>query len=381
MKQKLTAMELDSTGPGIAKVNGPGHMNPISAEGFTRVSHPHSIWSEIPSSELAGWCLRLAEEESASIRQFPLFNERFRRKSMKPFYLRYANNRGKVTGFACVISFGFPFLRCGAVIDGPIALDPWDDSGEEVRQLVSWLRSSGFIFVRCSHRDQTMIDSLAKVSEAVVANPLPFIPRYGGDLAVDLGGDDTKLLAGFQQIARQEIRRAAEAGCVIKKSADLNEFRKLWPVYAARARKKHVRLGSFQDYESMFKLSPRSDIVRIYNAYYGEKLAYSSVFLREQSMVHHTLGALDTEALGGNPTPSCLLHWYAMRDYRDLGCRWYNLGGPSGPVYAFKRKFRPSQVGSPTSVTLVLRPLLYRVWSRSILPVLKRSPALNRPQG
>ena len=141
------------------------------------------------------------------------------------------------------------------------------------------------------------------------------------------------------------------------------------PRLVRRARKKGIRLGSLEEYCSMFRHSPRNDLVRLYTAFYGERPVYSAVVLRSHSTVHQLIAALDEDILDLKPTPSCLLIWEAMRDYRDLGCSWYNLGGRSGSVYEFKRRFRPSEVPSPITVTLVLRPLLFRIWSCCLAPL------------
>ena len=328
-------------------------------------------WSEIRNPDLSHWILRLADEEQAPIRQYPLFNERFRRILTAPVYLKCVDTSGDIRGFACVISFGRAPFKCGVVIDGPVLFREDDYSKLAAEALVSWFRSNGFAFVRVSNNRQPVIALLSGLPEAVFHNPFPFIPRYGGELVVSLKTSESDMLAGFQQVCRRDIKHAREALCVVTKSQDVKEFRNVWPMYASRAKEKGLRMGSLKDYESLFKLSPREDLVRIYTAFYDGSAAYSAVFLRDHSTVHYFLGALDLEALGAHPTPSCLVHWEAMRDYRSLGCSWYNLGGRSGSVYTFKKKFRPSEVPSPTSITLVLRPLLYSVWVRLVIPMLE----------
>jgi hypothetical protein len=59
------------------------------------------------------------------------------------------------------------------------------------------------------------------------------------------------------------------------------------------------------------------------------------------------------------PSPSCLLHFRAMRDGYARGCTLYDLGSRSGPVYRFKSKFRPRECLHPMPVNLVLEPTTY----------------------
>lgn len=328
-------------------------------------------WVEIPPKELACWILRLSELEHASIRQNPLLQERFRKPFVRPVYLKFVDDHEAVSAFACVISVGVAPLKCGVVIDGPVPMAPDRQLGKGVEALANWLRTNGFAFVRFSHGNTTIIEQLAKSPLAIRANPFPFMPRYGGALAVPLKEDDSEMLAGFQQIARQEIKKAQAAQCRISKSHDLNEFRSVWPVYAGRAAQKGFRTRSLSHFESIFRQSPRKDLVSVYTAFYAHKPVYSALFLRECLTVHYYIAALDAQALGERPTASCFLLWEAMRDYRDLGCKWCNLGGGRyiPGVHAFKKKFRPVELPSPTSITLVLRPAIYRLWPGLGLPI------------
>lgn len=288
---------------------------------------------------------------------------------MKPVYIEYADASGDVRGFACIISIGYASFKCGLVTDGPVFFHELGCPKQAAEAFVGWLRDNGFAFVRVSHNREPVMATLRGLPEAVSLNALPFAPIFDGELAVNLDSDNTKMLAGFQQVARQEIKRSRQAGCSVMKSHDVHAFRKLWPIYARRAKEKSFTIGSLRDYESMFALSPREDLVRVYCACYGDKAAYSVVFLREHSTVHYFLAALDVAALGSYPTPSCFLLWEAMQDYRGLGCKLCNLGGGSGTYYGLKRKFHPCVLPSPISTTIVLRPVLYRLWVRLGIPM------------
>jgi hypothetical protein len=81
------------------------------------------------------------------------------------------------------------------------------------------------------------------------------------------------------------------------------------------------------------------------------------------------MGALDVVALADAPSPSCLLHWHAMRDFRRLGVRDYNLGsGGSGGLMIFKNKFRPVRRDFCPPLTVILQPARYR-WIQRLLAV------------
>src|SRR2546422_3196812 len=94
-----------------------------------------SRWNEIPAEELPEWSLRLAQEESVSIRQHPVFNQRFRRVLAKPVYLKCVSPSGDEAGFACLLSFGCARLKFGVVIDGPVELGGRSSAGQRAGAL------------------------------------------------------------------------------------------------------------------------------------------------------------------------------------------------------------------------------------------------------
>ncbi|HTJ00128.1 MAG TPA: GNAT family N-acetyltransferase [Dongiaceae bacterium] len=315
--------------------------------------------------------------ENASMRQSPVFNAHFRQRLARPVYLK-CEAAGQPVAYVCIIEIGLPGFKCGAVIDGPVACGERAQFEASLPALIIWLQRRGLVFVRFSHKEQSILEGVGRQHHTIEGNPLPFVPRYSGELVVDLAAEDDRLLAGFQQIARQEIRRAREAGCVVQQSSDPEAFRQIWPIFVDRARVKGIRVAGVKEYEGMFRLSPRPDLVRLYTAYYQGQAVYAAVFLREKNMVHYFLGALDATALGKQSTPSCLVHWQAMRDYRQLGCRWYNLGARSGPVYAFKKKFRPQELPSAGACTLVFGSVRFWLWTGIFLRVYEGGQKLLR---
>jgi hypothetical protein len=325
-------------------------------------------WAEMSAREVAELALVLIRQPGASIKQYPAFNERFRRSISKPTYLKCLDETGKTKGIVGVITLGLPGVKCGAVIDGPVMFDETGCPAEAAQALAAWFRSRGYAFIRLTHADEARLQTFARMPEAVFENPLPFVARFGGECVVHLKADDSEMLAGFQQIARKEIRMARDMSCRIGRTSEVREFRKVWPDFLKQSKEKGFRYRRLRDYEAMFALSPREDLLRLYTAGYDGKIVFQVVFLRDGVEAYGLIGALNRDALGGKPSPSCLVHWTAMREYRDLGCERYNLGLPTGAVYASKRKFRPSKTPSPFTVTLVLRPHHYSVWSRLILP-------------
>ena len=287
----------------------------------------------------------------------------------KPIYLKYIDRERNITAFVCLISFQLAGVKCAALVDGPVVFGEHGRSEEAGNALIGWFRSHGYAFIRMSHTDPSAINLFASAPEAVVENPLPFIPRYGAECVMDLQADDSTMLAGFQRDARKNIRRACKAGCVVRRSSEFKDFQKLWGLFTNRAREKGFRFGNLKRYEDIFALGARDGLVRLYTAYYNEQPIYPVMVLRGHAEAYGLIAALDTKALGEYPSPCCLVQWTIMREYRDLGCLQYNIGQPTGGVYTFKQKFHPVKTAPPATVTLVLRQTLYRIWTRVIIPL------------
>jgi hypothetical protein len=75
------------------------------------------------------------------------------------------------------------------------------------------------------------------------------------------------------------------------------------------------------------------------------------------------IGAVDVAGLDRAVSPACLVHWVAMRDFYREGVRYYSLGNENqGGLQIFKNKFRPRRIEYPPIRTVVINPVLYRLW-------------------
>jgi hypothetical protein len=172
------------------------------------------------------------------------------------------------------------------------------------------------------------------------------------------------MLAKFQPVCRYEIRAALRAAYEIRVSDSAQDFATLWPMFERLYERKGFR--SFRPLAGWMEMISRASAIkcaRIYSASQGARTVQAILVVRDARRAEYMLGALDVEQLGKNPSPACLLHWHAMQDVRRLGCTAYDLGPPSGPVYQFKRKFRPVSHVPPQPVTIATSPLLYRLWT------------------
>jgi lipid II:glycine glycyltransferase (peptidoglycan interpeptide bridge formation enzyme) len=235
-----------------------------------------------------------------------------------------------------------------------------------VRGLARWARAQSYAFLRITHEDADFLSSLDALGGVEVHDPFRRFLAPESELVVRLRDSDEALLASFDESARRYTRRAAARGYDIVKEDSPEALAALWPFFQAHAQRKGLHYRPLERYSTLMALARRSGCASLYVASLEGVTINAILVLRDRDMAHYQLGALDVKALGKNPTPAFLLHHRAMGDARALGATSYNLGIRAGPVYEFKRKFRPEEIFPPPARTIVLRPALYRAWTRVV---------------
>ena len=339
-------------------------------------------WSVIAPDALPRWNARLLQTR-ASLFQYPYWNEPLRALHFAPRYLAYEAG-GRQLAYACVLGIGVPGARVGLVQRGPVSLAP-DDAlrAGALGDLARWARRAGFAFLRFTHDDPAVLDEVAAVGGeggAERVDAFPFYREPQEELVVEQQADDAAVLAGFQPIARRNLRRAADVGFRLESSADPGTLARVWPLFEGLARRKRLSFRPQASYRDLVALARPHDGACVHVAHLGDTPVQALLVVRDRDTAHYISGALDTVALGDTPSPSVLLHWHAMRDaYRRWGASRYDLGTRSGDVYPFKRKFRPVERRCPPPVTLPCNDTLLRLWMGAGLPMITRQwPRIKR---
>jgi len=348
-------------------------------------------WQEISRPGLSEWNERLLRERSASIRQYPFYNEalrgsgglwvsipgpfaaliaRGRRWTTTPRYLIHRSANGTIC-FACVVSIGVPGLRFGCILDGPVAMESRETEPSTIHDLVTWARRNGFVALRVTHSSEEYLQRFAAITHSDRTDGAPFYPYPESELYVGLSSDDAAMLASFQAVARRNIRQARDAGFVITVDHEPGALRKAWPAFQARAAQKGISYRELETYSRIMHDAAPYRAAHLYTAWRGELPIAAILILRDYSTAHYFLGTIDTVALGDTPSPACFLHWTAMQRAVEMGCIFYNLGTRSGSVYTFKAKFRPIEHDRPKPLTIVVKSKLYSLWHR-MLPVVSK---------
>jgi lipid II:glycine glycyltransferase (peptidoglycan interpeptide bridge formation enzyme) len=183
------------------------------------------------------------------------------------------------------------------------------------------------------------------------------------------------MLANFQPVARRKIKKASTVGYELSASDSPEAFEAVWPLFQKLSRRKAFTYRPLASYLDLIRLGRLHQCARLYVASLNKRPVAAIFIVRDRINASYMSGALDIDALQGQESPSCLLHWHAMRDSYRLGVKYYLLGTRSGLVYQFKRQFRPSERVIPPPVILVLNRGSYRLWSaavRNLLPLWPR---------
>jgi len=284
----------------------------------------------------------------------------------QPRYLAYHDGASD-RAYVSVLSIGVPPFRVGLVLRGPVSLDGNGIPQEALAALGHWARFHGFAFLRFSHSSAEALERIAALPSARRENPFPFYCDLEEELIVEQRADDTEMLGTFQPIARREIHKAEGVGYEIRVGDSEELFREAWPLFCRLAERKGMRYRPFASYLELLRHGRPVHAVQVYVAYLKGRPVEAILIARDRHVALHVSGALDLDALGDAESPSCLVHWQAMRDCYRMGQTRYNMGTSSGAVYQFKRKFRPEVIKLPPDVTVVTNRLLFMIWRTLVL--------------
>jgi hypothetical protein len=322
-------------------------------------------WHPIAQASLPSWNKRLFTTD-ASLFQYPFWAESFREMHFGPRYLVYSDGPSE-RAYVSILSLGLPALRIGLVLRGPVSLEGGAISRDALSALVRWARQHGFVFLRFSHTSADALDRIAALPNARRENPFPFYCDLDEELIVEQRADDAAMLSSFQPIARREIHKAQKVGYEIRASDSEEMFTEAWPLFRGLADRKGMRHRPLKSYLELLRQARPVHGACVYVAYLKGRPVEAILIARDSRVALYVSGALDVDALGDAESPSCLMHWQAMRDCYKLGQTRYNLGTSSGVVYQFKRKFRPDVIKLPANVTVVTNRPLFVIWKTLVL--------------
>lgn len=329
-------------------------------------------WTEIKPGDLDAWNKRLLQA-AAPLFQLPFWNEPLRLTRLSPRYLIYDKN-GTPVAYVCVLMLTAMGFRAGVIRRGPVSIDASAAvSDQALEELGEWAKRNRFAFLRFTHHDSNFLNRVEQLKGIRRFDALPFYSDLSEELIVELVDDASVMLSRFQAVARRNINQALRAGYEIEVADSPEEFRRVWPLFEQLAQRKGFQYRPLASYLDLINRARSNGCVRIHTASLNGKIIEAILVIRDKVTALYMSGALDVDALAQNSTasPSCLVHWNAMRDARSAGVQYYNLGSRSGTVYSFKRKFHPREHKNPEPATLVLNPFAFALWDRVAIPFVR----------
>ena len=188
-----------------------------------------------------------------------------------------------------------------------------------------------------------------------------------------LGRDDDSLLAGLHHTKRQKIRSARKRGLAVREMSDPSGVECLLKLQRCSSRRIVARGGQDISYPGDARAHPvnlllRDGTAKILVAFEGDE-ALSAVATTFFNGVAYDLLSGHSDR-GFELQSGTFVIWSAMRRFRDLGGRQFNLGGcggsaeqddsPEHGLYVYKKNFG-AEVIRCTSGSKVLRPFSYRL--------------------
>lgn len=344
----------------------------LDLSGEPRPAAPPGAWREMSAAEAEVWNERL-QSSTANYKQYPAWHEPYRAEARAVHYFVYESAENAL-GYVALVIRGRSPVRIAIIQRGPVWLDENATFGRsEAAGLVSQLRRLGCAAVRVTHESERVLAAFRSLARATSADAFPFERDPPRSLLVRLLASDEETLAQFQQIARRNIRAAERAGYEITTSNSPQDVAAAWPLFKALAERKGFELSrrSLNGWLDYVRRCADAGAIQLYSAYREGACVQAILVVKYGQQAEFLLGALDFDAVRDVASPSCLIHWLAMRDARRAGCAWYNLGGPGNGVtnlvYQFKQKFRPTLQEIPAPVTVPIAPVQYRLWSLLML--------------
>ena len=324
-------------------------------------------WYEIHHGDLIEWDRRL-QNTSASLYQYPFWNEPFRKLFFQPRYLSFWLDNKQVA-FVSVLTIGFLGVRIGLIRHGPVSLVEDDNIPEDAwRKLELWAKRQRYIFLRFTGSDEEFlrIASTLKMSRRIDAFPL--YPEESEELVVQQQVDDKPMFSALSGEARRQIERAREVGYQIAYSESPGDFASVWPLFELMSSRKHINRRPCSFYQDLMTCGTQAGCCRLYTAKYRGEYVQAILVARAGKTAYLIAAAIDAQKVKDDHSPSYLLHWHAMRDFSNLGATGYHLGNRSSDlVYRFKSRFKPSEIKTVPPVTLVTNPFLFGLWKSSVL--------------
>lgn len=167
---------------------------------------------------------------------------------------------------------------------------------------------------------------------------------------VRIDRDNDALMASFADVCRNRIRKAIKRGCTVSVSTDPSLLEHFYQAHVNTCRRKGAPQVARKSLVEGLAPLLRKGHVLLFTECYGGRAA-NMVIVEALGIPCYRLGTRTEASLRGEVTSAAqVLHYEAMKHFRDQGKTFYDLGGCEGPdpveqhpnygVWRFKHNFR-----------------------------------------
>lgn len=185
---------------------------------------------------------------------------------------------------------------------------------------------------------------------------------------IDLGKEETKILAQMRKSTRGEIRKATTLGIKITASKDPTQILAFYRLQQETAKRQGFVGFSQKFLEEQFKVFASDNQALLYTATFKKILLAQAmiIFYGHEADYHYGASSLEGREFPG----AHLIQWEAIKEAKIRGMRCYNLWGvaPEGLLHhrfygvsVFKRGFGGDDVEYVHAQDLIINPTLYSI--------------------
>jgi len=305
------------------------------------------------------------------------FQENLGRR-VERYFMTDAN--GPIAAFT-LVHHPLPFnLSYGYMPRGPvIAVRAAHDRGSrEIFQFVrGWIRKQnlpGVVFVRMEPPLASVASDLSR--DGFKIPPYYVQPRFNHTISLETDNEED-ILKSFHPSTRSNIRRAERRGVTVKlkrnaTETDWDAFFSMADATTRRNSGRNVYPGR-PYFDALTKAVPsvtdgydhaRLSLGTFWAYEHGRPAAINFVLFFGDTATY-LYGASHGNALRSKATT--YLHWAAMREAKQRGLKYYDLGGIDETRWptltSFKRQFRGKEFSYVGNIDIPIRPILYHAYN------------------
>lgn len=245
----------------------------------------------------------------------------------------------------------------------------WGDTNV-VKEVISFLKEKSkekkvyFVrispLIRKSEENEEKLESLGFKRSPIHATDAQLT------VVLDLTKSEDQILMEMRKTTRNLIRRAQKIDIKVKHTEDIDLFDDFKKIYLDTVKRQGWTAYSIEYIEKEYEMFRKVGKAHMFVSYYEDKPISSSIFIvHNDQVIYHFSGSL-TEY---RKIPSSyLLHWEAIRFFKEKGLKIYNFWGvcpknsKKHPWYGlslFKRGFTESELEFVHSYDLIVSPLAY----------------------